>query len=183
MVSSVFGVFILLVLSTTYILVSTIKMQELTDNSFQQERYLKSIQESLLSYQEPLLEYLSTRSSNAMGRLLIDSQTLRNRIPAGMPLSRDPALLKERKVYSLILSYLDLADTVAEEKRGRNIASYIRLYDEMTVLLTYINAEIDTLSTERFRNQLDHYGEFIADSRSILSWKIGRAHLRTPVTV
>ena len=172
MVSSVFGVFILLVLSTTYILVSTIKMQELTDNSFQQERYLKSIQESLLSYQEPLLEYLSTRSSNAMGRLLIDSQTLRNRIPAGMPLSRDPALLKERKVYSLIWSYLDLADTVAEEKRGRNIASYIRLYDEMTVLLNYINAEIDTLSTERFRNQLDHYGEFIADSRSILSWNL-----------
>jgi two-component system, sensor histidine kinase YesM len=97
-------------------------MQELTDNSFQQERYLKSIQESLLSYQEPLLEYLSTRSSNAMGQLLIDSQNLRNRIPAEMPLSRDPALLKERTVYSLIQSYLDLADTAAEEKRGRNIS-------------------------------------------------------------
>jgi nitrogen fixation/metabolism regulation signal transduction histidine kinase len=172
MVFSVFGVFILLVLSTTYILFSTIKMQELTNNSFQQERYLKSIQESLLSYQEPLLEYLSTRSSNAMGRLLIDAQTLRNRIPAGMSLSRDPALLKERQVYSLILSFLDLADTAAEEKRGRNIAGYIRLYDEMTILLGYINAEIDTLSTERFRNQLDRYGEFIADSRSILSWNL-----------
>lgn len=172
MVSSVFGVFIILVLSTTYILFSTIKMQELTDNSFQQERYLKSIQESLLSYQEPLLEYLSTRSSNAMARLLIDSQTLRNRIPAGMPLSRDPALLKEREVYALIRSFLDLADTAAEEKRGRNIGGYIRLYDEMTVLLNYINAEIDTLSTERFRNQLDRYGEFIADSRSILFWNL-----------
>jgi two-component system, sensor histidine kinase YesM len=172
MVSSVFGVFILLVLSTTYILYSTIKMQELTDNSFQQERYLKSIQESLLSYQEPLLEYLSTRSSNAMGQLLIDSQNLRNRIPDEMPLSRDPALLKERTVYSLIQSYLDLADTAAEEKRGRNIAGYIRLYDEMTSLLDYINAEIDTLSTQRFRNQLDRYGEFIADSRSILSWNL-----------
>lgn len=172
MVLSVFGVFILLVLSTTYILFSTIKMQELTNNSFQQERYLKSIQESLLSYQEPLLEYLSTRSSNAMGRLLIDAQTLRNRIPAGAPLSRDSALLKEREVYSLILSFLDLADTAADEKRGRNIAGYIRLYDEMTVLLTYINAEIDTLSTERFRNQLDRYGEFIADSRSILFWNL-----------
>jgi sensor histidine kinase YesM len=172
MVSSVFGVFILLVLSTTYILYSTIKMQEFTDNSFQQERYLKSIQESLLSYQEPLLEYLSTRSSNAMGQLLIDSQNLRNRIPDGMPLSRDPALLKERTVYALIQSYLDLADTAAEEKRGRNIAGYIRLYDEMTTLLDYINAEIDTLSTERFRNQLDRYGEFIADSRSILSWNL-----------
>jgi sensor histidine kinase YesM len=172
MVSSVFGVFILLVLSTTYILYSTIKMQELTDNSFQQERYLKSIQESLLSYQEPLLEYLSTRSSNAMGQLLIDSQNLRNRIPDEMPLSRDPALLRERTVYALIQSYLDLADTAAEEKRGRNIAGYIRLYDEMTTLLDYINAEIDTLSTQRFRNQLDRYGEFIADSRSILSWNL-----------
>lgn len=172
MVSSVFGVFILLVLSTAYILFSTIKMQELTNNSFQQERYLKAMQESLLSYQEPLLEYLSTRSSNALARLLIDSQTLRNRIPVGMPRSRDPALLKEREVYALIRSFLDLADTAAEEKRGRNIAGYIRLYDEMTVLLNYINAEIDTLSTERFRNQLDRYGEFIADSRSILFWNL-----------
>jgi len=172
MVLSVFGVFILLVLSTTYILFSSIKMQEIADNSFQKERYLKSIQESLLDYQKPLLEYLSTRSSNALAKLLIDSQLLRNRIPLGMPKSRSLTELREREVYALIQAFLNMADTAVDEKRGRNIAGYISLYEEMTRLLRYINAEIETLSTERFRDQLDAYGVFIADSRDIQLWNL-----------
>jgi len=167
MVLSVFGVFILLVLSTTYILFSSIKMQEIADNSFQKERYLKSIQESLLDYQKPLLEYLSTRSSNALAKLLIDSQLLRNRIPVGMPRSRHPTELREREIYALIRAFLNRADTAVDEKRGRNIAGYIPLYEEMTRLLGYINAEIETISTDRFRDQLDAYGELIADSQKI----------------
>jgi len=172
MVLSVFGVFILLVLSTTYILFSTIKLQEMADDGFKQERYLKSIQESLAAYQEPLLEYLSTRSSNALAKLLIDSQNLRVRIPSAMPISRIPTELKEREVYSLILAYLDLADTVVNEKRGRNITGYIRRYDEMTDLLKYIYAEIKAISTERFRSQIDDYGVFMENTRSLQQWNL-----------
>jgi signal transduction histidine kinase len=172
MVSSVFGVFILLVLSTAYILFSTIKLQEMADDGFQQERYLKSIKDSLSAYQEPLLEYLSTRSSNALAKLLIDSQSLRSRIPASTPITRNQTELREREVYSLILSYLDLADTVVNEKRGRNIAGYIRRYDELTALLKYVNAEIDAISTERFRSQIDDYGVFMENARSVQQWNL-----------
>ena len=42
---SVFGVFFILVLSTTYILIVTRNMQRLSDRSFEQERYIKSIQD------------------------------------------------------------------------------------------------------------------------------------------
>lgn len=172
LVLSVFGAFSLLALSTTYILYSSIKLQEMIDNSFNKERYIKSIRESLIDYQKPLLEYLSTRSSNALAKLLIDSQKLRNAIPAQTRLPQDRIELREREAYSLILAYLDLADTVIDEKRGRNIAVYTALYDRMTVLLGYINTEIESISSERFRSQLDAYGVFIADSRNLQQWNL-----------
>lgn len=172
MLLSVFGAFIILVLSTTYILYSTIRLQELSDNSFQRERYIKSLREALIAYQEPLLEYLSTRSSNALSRHLIESQQLRKSLPAGAAIPHDPTELRERELYSLIGAYLDLADAAVDEKRGRNIRGYTAIYDEMTVLLGYIDAQIETIGTERFKDQLDRYGAFIGISRDIQSWNL-----------
>jgi sensor histidine kinase YesM len=172
MLLGAFGAFIILVLSTTYILYSTIKLQELSDNSFQRERFIKSIQEALMAYQEPLLEYLSTRSSNALARHLIESQQLRKSLPAGMAVSRDFTELREKEVYALIAAYLDIADAAVDEKRGRNISGYTALYDEMTALLRHINAQIEIIGTDRFRNQLDRYGAFIGISRNIQSWNL-----------
>jgi sensor histidine kinase YesM len=170
MLFSVFGVFFMLVFSTAYILVSTMNLQSLSDNSFEQERFIKSIQEDLAAYQGPLLNYLSTRSSNALAQILIDTQALRRKIPSYVPITTNKIELKERELYSLILSYLDLVDTAIEEKRGRNISAYIRQYNEMAGLLEYINNEIAYISTERFRSQLDAYGVFIADSGRVQLW-------------
>ncbi len=172
MVFGVFGVFIILVLSTAYILFSTIKIQEITDNSFQRERFIKSLQEGLREYQKPFLEYLSTRSSNALADHLVVSQKLRNTIPEWSAIPGTPTELREKEVYSLILSYLDLADIAVEQKRGRNISGYARLYDEMTDLLEYINSEIEAISTERFRDQLDTYALYIASSRNLQLWNL-----------
>ena len=167
-VISIFGVFGLLVISTAYILYSTIQLQNYADQSFQKERYLKSIQEALLSYQDPLLEYLSTRSSNALAKHLVESQNLRKRLPDKKNLSNDFNEIREQEIYSLIRRFLDMADTAVEQKRGRNIEAYINLYDEMTSLLTYINDEIEHVSTERFKNQIDKYGNFIRYSQKII---------------
>ena len=168
MVLSIFGVFGLLVISTAYILYSTIQLQKYADQSFQKERYLKGIQEALLNYQEPLLEYLSTRSSNALARHLVESQNLRKRLPEQKVLSDDLNEIRENQVYSLIHRFLDMADSAVEQKRGRNIEGYIGLYAEMTSLLSYINSEIEHISTERFKNQIDKYGNFIRYSQNII---------------
>ena len=61
MLVSVSGVGIILVFSTAYILFSAKNLQNISDSSFEQERFIKTIQEDLAAYQEPLLEYLSTR--------------------------------------------------------------------------------------------------------------------------
>ncbi|GHV60938.1 hypothetical protein AGMMS49587_03760 [Spirochaetia bacterium] len=172
MLFSIFGAFLLLVLSTGYTLVSTKNLQTILNNSFEQERFIKSIQEDLISYQAPLLDYLSTRSSNALSRILIDSQTLRRKIPAYTPITADRVEIKERELYALIHSYLNLADEAMEAKRGRNIAAYTRMYDEMTGLLSYINTEIEAISIGRFRNQTDSYGLFITGAGTVQFWNL-----------
>jgi methyl-accepting chemotaxis protein len=172
MLFGVLGVFFILVLSAGYILFSAKHLQTISDRSFEQERFIKTIQEDLSAYQGPLLEYLSTRSSNALARILIDSQSLRGKLPAYSPITTSRASLKERELYSLIHAYLNLADEAMEEKRGRNIAAYTSIYNEMVRLLGYINAEIEAISTERFQSRLDAYGVFIAESGTIQVWNL-----------
>jgi sensor histidine kinase YesM len=172
MLFSIFGAFFILALSAAYILFSAKRVQDLSDNSFKEEQFIKSIQEELTAYQKPLLDYLSTRSSNALAQILIDSQSLREKLPTYIPITANQIGLKEREIYSLIHSYLNLADTAMEEKRGRNISAYIRIYDEMERLLEYINNEIEEISTGRFRSQSDSYSVFIAESGAIQFWNL-----------
>jgi signal transduction histidine kinase len=172
MLVGVFGVFFILALSAGYILYSAKRLQTVSDNVFEQDRFIKTIQEDLAAYQAPLLEYLSTRSSNALARILVDAQSLRRKLPSYAAVTAGAVSLKEKELYSLIHSYLNLADQAMEEKRGRNIAAYTRIYDEMERLLGYINAEIEAVSTERFHGQLDAYGIFIAKSGEVQAWNL-----------
>ncbi|MDR3130723.1 MAG: histidine kinase [Treponema sp.] len=170
--SGVFGVFFILVLSAGYILYSAKRLQTVSDNVFEQDRFIKALQDDLTAYQAHLLEYLSTRSSNALARILVDGQSLRGKLPSYTAVTDGAVSLKERELYTLIYSYLNLADQSVEEKRGRNITAYTRIYDEMERLLSYINAEIEAISTERFHGQLDAYGLFIAKSGEVHAWNL-----------
>jgi signal transduction histidine kinase len=164
------GSFILLALSTAYIVFSAQKLQEVSAGSFGKERFIKSVRDDLEAYQVPLVEYLSTRSSNALAQILIDSQNLRQKIPADAPVTGNKIDLKERELWSLIKNYLALADEAIEEKRGRNISAYTAKYEEMAALDNYIKNEVDAISRERFRSQLDSYEGFLAESGSVQFW-------------
>ena len=167
---SILGVFFLLALSTAYILFSNRKIQQLSERSFEQERFLVSVQEDLDAFEAPLMEFLSTRSSNALNQIFIDIQSLRQKLPSYRQIRGNPADLKERELYALIFHYLNLAEDAIEEKRGRNIAAYTAIYENMAALKEYINREIDTISTGRFRSQLGAYEHFLSDSGAIQLW-------------
>jgi signal transduction histidine kinase len=172
MLLSIAGAFVILTLSTAYILVSAKNLQNLSNNIFEQERFIKSVQEDLEQFHILLLDYLSSRSSNALAGILIDIQTLRGKLPSYMPVQQNTPELRERELYALIRSYLNLAEQAMEEKRGRNIAAYTRIYDEMAGLMGYINREIEAISTGRFRGQMDAYGLFIARSGALQFWNL-----------
>ncbi|MDR2661454.1 MAG: histidine kinase [Treponema sp.] len=167
---SILGAFFLLVLSTAYILFCNQKIQDLSARSFEQERFLNSIQQDLAAYEGPLMEFLSTRSSNALAQFLIDTQALRQKLPGYRQIHDNPVDLKERELYALIFHYINLAEEAIEEKRGRNISAYTAIYEEMASLKEYISREIDAVSTDRFRFQLEAYEHFLAESGTIQLW-------------
>jgi sensor histidine kinase YesM len=172
LLAGTFGVFLILMFSAAYILFSSKQLQTIQDKIYEQERYIAGIRDDLDSCREPLLEYLSTRSSNALARLLINSQNLRNRLPAYFAIRPDELSTRERELYYLIYSYLNLADEAVEEKRGRNIGAYTGLYDEMEDLLVYIHNEIETISVESFRARMDVYRVFLDESQAIYTWNL-----------
>ncbi|MDR2551828.1 MAG: histidine kinase [Treponema sp.] len=167
---SVLGAFFLLVLSAAYILFLTQKLRDFSRRIFEQERFIRSVQRDLEAYEVPLMEFLSTRSSNALAEVLIGTQTLRQKLPAYQQIFGNTIDLKEREIYTLIFHYLNLAESAIEEKRGRNISAYTAIYEEMTRLMEYINREIDAVSTERYRSQLNAYERFLAESGTIQLW-------------
>ena len=141
-----------------------------SERSFEQERFLMSVQKDLSAYERSLMEFLSTRSSNALAQILIDIQALRRKLPVSRQIRGNPADLKERELYALIFHYLNLGEEAIDEKRGRNISSYTAIYEEMSTLKEYINREIDTVSTGRLRSQLGAYELFLAESGTIQLW-------------
>ena len=167
---SILGAFLLLALSTAYILFSNRRLQRLSERSFEQERFLMSVQEDLSAYEKLLMEFLSARSSNALAQIFIDTQTLRQKLPGYRQIRGNPADLKERELYALIYHYLNLGDEAIEEKRGRNISAYTAIYEEMVSLREYITREIDVISTGRFRSQLGSYEHLLSESGSIQLW-------------
>jgi len=172
MLAGVLGAFLLLTLSTAYIFISTRKLQALSERAFERERFLSSLRSDLLTCEPLILDYLSTRSSETLSRILIETQRLRTKLPAAPPVSRNEVLLRERELYPLIRSWLDLADRAMEEKRGRNIAAYTAVYEEMSALLDYINREIDEISTGLFHEQMNAYSRVISASGAIQLWNL-----------
>ena len=172
MLANILGVLLLLVVSAAYILYSTIRLQDLVTTSFDQQRNIRAVQESLDDFQKPFLEYLSTKSSKALSELLIMSQKIRSVIPSYPVIPSDPVTLREKEVYSLVTSWLDLADRAVEEKRSMDIEQYTKLYAEMQTIYDYINSEIDTIATLRFTAQYADYEVFIATSRNIQLWNL-----------
>ncbi|HOU37350.1 MAG TPA: histidine kinase [Treponemataceae bacterium] len=172
MLVNIIGVLIILMFSAAYILFSTIRLQGIVDRNFFQQRYLKDMQDRLEEFQGPFLDFLSTKSSNALSELLVMTQKMHEVIPVFEAVPKDPLSLQEKEVYSLMFAYLDLANTVIEEKRGMDIPRYTSLFDEMQAIDGYINREIESISSARFAGQLSEYERFIETSGQIQFWNL-----------
>ncbi len=160
----------LLVSSAAYILYSTTKIQEFANAAFEQQRSMRDVRDALSLFQKPLLEYLSSKSSNALSEFLIRSQRLRTLLPTSGAIPSDETSLRELEVYALVSRVLDLADLAVEEKRGMNIEQYTRHYAEIQTIFEYAESEIEDIAASKFSDQYADYGAFIAQSRRIQAW-------------
>jgi sensor histidine kinase YesM len=149
------------VLALGFIMGFSMELQTMADRQFDDELQLQEIQKQLTEIQVPLLEFLSTRSSKSLSRLLILTQNLRSDLPSDRPRSTDQVKQIKREVFFLIEAYLEQIDQIIELKRGRNIEAYTIRYEEMQSLLSFINERIDYASLFGFRQGTVDYRAFI----------------------
>ncbi len=163
---------VVIVISMSYILYTSMRLQRIVDEQFQTERYFHGLQQDIINLQDPFRTYLSTRSSTALAALLIKEQNLRGIIPESFTTSQDPVELKKREVFYLLNSYLDLIEKAIEQKRGRAISEYTQLYETTESLNTYIVKQIDEISLYGLRVQLSGYDRIITISRQLQFWNL-----------
>ncbi|MDA3948928.1 MAG: histidine kinase [Spirochaeta sp.] len=169
--SAVIGLAMVIV-TIIYILFATVRMQQIVNDQFQVERDFQELQQEVVAIRTPLLNYLSSRSSQALAQLLVEEQVLRSMVPENLELTSDPVALSKREIYSLLQSYLDLIQRTIDLKRARAIEEYTELYDEMVRLNDHIVERIDQISLAGLRGELARYEEIIETSRELLFWNL-----------
>ncbi len=168
----VFISLIIIVISMSYILYASMQLQRIVDEQFRTEQFFQELQQEAGALETPVRTYLSTRSSTALAELLSQVQNLKSMIPDDYPFYQDPVELQKHEIYALLHSYLGLIDEAIEQKRGRAISEYTRLYEEMGILSDYIEEQIDNLSLYGFREQLSSYERVITISRQLQFWNL-----------
>lgn len=171
LLSSVVGLAFLIV-STTYVLFATLRFQQVVNDQFRMERYFQDLQREVIAIREPLVDYLSSRSSAALANLLVEEQILRSMIPEERPVADDLLTLSSREIFYLLESYLDMMHDAIALKRARAIEEYTALYETMHQLNTHITEQIDRVSLYGLRRELANYEQLLETSRQLLFWNL-----------
>jgi len=162
----------MVIASIIYILFATVRMQQIVNDQFRTERAFQALQQEVVSIRTPLLNYLSSRSSQALSDLLAEEQVLRTMLPDPGDIPADEYALARREIYSLLESYLDLIEEAIDLKRARAIEEYSALHEEMAALNDHILERIDRISLSGLRGELTRFERIIGTSRELLSWNL-----------
>ncbi len=152
---------IIIIFSMGFVLINSLKLQEIADRRFKEEQFLQELQTQLIDIQIPLKSYLTNYSSSSLAKLLFIIETLNESVPVVRPITTNNASLIKREIYFLIDSYLNQLNLIIEEKRGQKVQQYINSYEKLNTLYKYISNKIDDASLFGFRVQLEEYRAFI----------------------
>lgn len=119
---------------------------------------LNELSSTLGSVEDNMLEYLNTRSSDALNNYYKYNQTYVDLIDGLTKTTTDNEKdLLELNIYHMSDSYLAKADETIQAKRGRLIDRYKETYAEAEELYGYILSDISRLNELLFKNNSDSY--------------------------
>jgi sensor histidine kinase YesM len=163
---------VILVFSLCFIMVITLRLQQVADERFKNEAYLQEMQSQLFEIQEPLQSYLSSWSSASLSKLLFLTETLSESLPKERPIYTASSAMMYREIYFVVQSYLGQINKIIELKRGRKVNEYTEAYDELSRMYEYASRKIDEASLYGFRGQLTEYKGFLKMFRQIQIYNI-----------
>ena len=128
--------------------------------TYQDNRHLNEIKDSLERVQDSMTLYLNSKTSDALEQYYIDEQNYSNLVmELGDKVSDENFLRMERNIKNMSNDYLEEVSQTIEAKRGRNVEKYRLRYENATELYKYINTYISALNEERFVSNSARYSE------------------------
>ena len=128
--------------------------------TYQDNRRLNEIKDSLERVQDSMTLYLNSKTSDALEQYYIDEQNYSNLVmELGDKVSDENFLRMERNIKNMSNDYLEEVSQTIEAKRGRNVEKYRLRYENATELYKYINTYISALNEERFVSNSARYSE------------------------
>ena len=128
--------------------------------TYQDNRHLNEIKDSLERVQDSMTLYLNSKTSDALEQYYIDEQNYSNLVmELGDKVSDENFLRMERNIKNMSNDYLEEVSQTIEAKRGRNVEKYRLRYESATELYKYINTYISALNEERFVSNSARYSE------------------------
>lgn len=170
---------VITVFSMGFVLINSLKLQDIADRRFEDEQFLQDLQSHLIDIQVPLKNYLTSYSSSSLAKMLFIIETLNESIPSERPIIANESVLIKREIYFLIDSYLTQLNHIIEQKRGRKVQQYIISYNKLNNLYEYISNRIDDVSLFGFRVQLEEYRSFLDLFRRIQIYSLLQILLST----
>lgn len=170
---------IITVFSMGFVLINSLKLQEIADRRFEDEQFLQELQNQLIDIQVPLRSYMTSYSSSSLAKLLFIIETLNESIPSNRPIFADDSILIKREIYFLMDSYLMQLKQIIEQKRGRKVQQYINSYEKLNNLYEYISNRINDINLLGFSVQLEEYRAFLELFRRIQIYSLLQILLAT----
>lgn len=120
---------------------------------------LNSLIATLDDVHSSLYQYLGTKSSDALADYYRSSQNYREQTEQLNSFTTNNAQkLEEKNIRNLSGSYLDLADSAVDAKRGRDVEKYRSLYEQASREYGYLTTFINNINEAQFRNNSENYG-------------------------
>lgn len=115
-------------------------MVQKVDTVYSSNVQLSDISDTLKKVEDSLYEYLNTRSTVSLENYYRYSQEYSDLVERLNDRNVDnKALMLEKNIRNMSLSYLKKTDETIQAKRGRNVESYRTLFDEDRELYHFIN--------------------------------------------
>ena len=129
---------------------------------------LNELAQALDYVQDSMESYLNTKSSEAMEAYYRSDQQYRQ-LQEGLTdrAADNEILLTEKNIRSLSETYLELAASVIQAKRGRNVERYGALYEDARLLYEEIHTFIYSLNNEQFKDNSRNYQALMNSLRNM----------------
>lgn len=119
---------------------------------------LNELSDSLEQVQGGLINYLNTKTTDAMDGYYKAYQDYTEQIEElSDRVTGNESQRMERNIKEMSVKYLELTELAIEAKRGRNVEKYRTYSEQADTLYQYITTYISSLNNEQFKSNSDNY--------------------------